>query len=56
MDIHAVKMVLVDAILVLREEVERRLQANKYYVAMNNSTNCLPPSGRSSHRGESQSD
>ena len=45
MDNHPVKKDLVEAILELREEVERRLQANKYYVAMNNSTNCLPPSG-----------
>jgi hypothetical protein len=30
-----VKKDLVDAILELRQEVERRLQANKYYVAMN---------------------
>jgi hypothetical protein len=30
-----VKKDLVDAIVELREEVERRLKANKYYVAMN---------------------
>jgi hypothetical protein len=35
MDNPLVKKDLVDAILELREEVERRLQANKYYVAMN---------------------
>ena len=35
MDNQPVKKDLVDAILELREEVERRLQANKYYVAMN---------------------
>ena len=35
MDNKPVKKDLVDAILELREEVERRLQANKYYVAMN---------------------
>jgi hypothetical protein len=35
MDNQVVKKDLVDAILELREEVERRLQANKYYVAMN---------------------
>jgi len=33
MDNQPVKKDLVDAILELREEVERRLQANKYYVA-----------------------
>jgi hypothetical protein len=30
---------LVDTILELREEVEKRLQANKYYVAMNAKVN-----------------
>lgn len=35
MDNQPVKKDLVDAILELREEVERRLQANKYYVAKN---------------------
>jgi hypothetical protein len=35
MDNQLVKTDLVDAILELRQEVERRLQANKYYVAMN---------------------
>ena len=35
MDNQPVKKDLVDAILKLREEVERRLQANKYYVAKN---------------------
>jgi hypothetical protein len=35
MDNPLVKKDLVDAIIELREEVERRLQANKYYVAMN---------------------
>ena len=35
MDNQPVKKDLVDAILELREEVERRLRANKYYVAMN---------------------
>jgi hypothetical protein len=35
MDNPIVKKDLVDAILELRQEVERRLQANKYYVAMN---------------------
>jgi hypothetical protein len=35
MDNQLVKKDLVDAILELRQEVERRLQANKYYVAMN---------------------
>ena len=35
MDNQLVKTDLIDAILELRQEVERRLQANKYYVAMN---------------------
>src|ERR1700745_1119851 len=35
MENQLVKTDLVDAILELRQEVERRLQANKYYVAMN---------------------
>jgi hypothetical protein len=35
MDNPIVKKYLVDAILELRQKVERRLQANKYYVAMN---------------------
>ena len=35
MDNQLVKTDLVDAVLELRQEVERRLQANKYYVAMN---------------------
>jgi hypothetical protein len=34
MDNPLIKKDLVDAIVELREEVERRLQANKYYVAM----------------------
>src|SRR5262249_43584676 len=34
MDNQLVKTDLVDAILELRQEVEKRLQANKYYVAM----------------------
>jgi hypothetical protein len=35
MDNQLVKKDLIDAILELRQEVERRLQVNKYYVAMN---------------------
>jgi len=35
MNNHPVKKDLVEAILELRKEVERHLQANKYYVAMN---------------------
>lgn len=35
MDNQLVKTDLVDAIIELRQEVEKRLQANKYYVAMN---------------------
>jgi hypothetical protein len=35
MDNQLVKKDLIDAILELRQKVERRLQVNKYYVAMN---------------------
>jgi hypothetical protein len=35
MDNQLVKKDLIDAILELRQEVQRRLQVNKYYVAMN---------------------
>ena len=51
---------LVDTILELREEVEKRLQANKYYVAMNakvNSENPAPEpeaSVASEPKGESE--